>query len=174
MNRCAARGRGRWTRAGEELCTRHTTEGVTEALESGSEPRQGLAAFRERLAAGDYNALLGPGLQGTLRGAAADSGLEAEIGALRLALARLLQEEDDPSRLASGIARVAGVSVQAARQRQSGHSNLDEFRAAVARVLAAAETELEGGDNGCAGQLEVNGDDTDGGSNPLQRAHERI
>lgn len=96
--------------------------------------------FQARLATGDYDALLGAGLREALRGAAADDGLEAEIGALRLALARLLQEEGDPSRLATGVARVAGVAVQAARLRRVPGAG-DELREALLQGLAGYEAE---------------------------------
>jgi hypothetical protein len=102
-----------------------------------------MAAFRERLAAGDYDAVLGPGLREALRGAAADASLEAEIGALRLVLARLIQEEGDPARLASGVARVAGVSVQAARLRQGVAGDGEDLRAGLARAWAEFEAEME-------------------------------
>jgi hypothetical protein len=103
---------------------------------------ENLRTFRDRLAGGDYDALLGRGLRRTLRAAAADGGLEAEIGALRLALAKLLQEEHDPSRLAAGVSRVAGVAVQAARLRTSSDSDLDDIRAMLLRELESIEAEF--------------------------------
>jgi hypothetical protein len=39
--------------------------------------------------------------------------LSAEIAAAQLAIARLLREEEDPLRLAEGVARAAGVIVRA-------------------------------------------------------------
>ena len=145
MNRCAARGCGRWTRAGEAYCQRHRVDEASEEVGDAETEAAGHAAFRARLEAGDYDALLGPGLRGTLQGAAADAGLEAEIGALRLALARLLQEECDPSRLAAGVARVAGVAVQAVRLRQNADADtgLGAIRAAVSQALTALEAEEE-------------------------------
>ncbi len=143
MNRCAARGCGRWTRAGESYCQRHG--GEAEDDEEMAADAGGLAAFRARLEAGDSDAVLGPGLRGTLRGAAADPGLDAEIGALRLALTRLLREERDPARLATGVARVAGVSVQLARLRQHGDAAGESLRAAILRHLAIIDAEEEGG-----------------------------
>jgi hypothetical protein len=114
--------------------------------EAGAETaREGLSAFRTRLAGGDYEAVVGPGLRETLQGAAAETGLDAEIGALRLAMLRLLQEERDPSRMASGLARVAGVSVQAARLRQQGDGDAGEIRGTVTRRLAELEAWWEGG-----------------------------
>jgi hypothetical protein len=101
----------------------------------------GLAAFRARLAAGDFDVVLGPGLKETLRSAAEQAGLDAEVGALRLALVRLLEEERDPSRLAAGIAKVAGVSVQAARLRQSADADADDLRTLLERGVAKLDAE---------------------------------
>lgn len=139
VNRCAARGCGRWVRAGEDLCRRHGLG----AEVGGEEDRGGerIAAFRARLAAGDADALVGPELRAGLRGVGADPGVDAEVGALRVALARLLEEEGDASRLAAGIARVAGVAMQAARLRPGGSN--EETRATLRRVLAEIDAEME-------------------------------
>ena len=51
--------------------------------------------------------------------AAAERGVLEEIGALRLVLARLLVEEDDLTKLAANVARVASVAVQAARAQRT-------------------------------------------------------
>ncbi len=112
-----------------------------ERATAGADPRELLARFRERLLTGSYNAVIGQGLPRTLRAASRDTGLETEIGALRLALVRLLMEEDDPSRLAAGISRVAGVAVQAARLRGGPRADLDEMRALMLRELDAMEKE---------------------------------
>jgi hypothetical protein len=159
VNRCAARGCGRWTRAGEDFCRRHRSD---EDTRSDATPRDGkggdgLATFRARVAAGDYEAVLGRGLRDTLRGAAADSGLEAEIGALRLALARLLDEEADASRLAAGVARVAGVAVQAARLRQGRDNEAEKISVYLQRELAAIEAERT-----TTRRQEMNHDDANG------------
>jgi hypothetical protein len=95
------------------------------------------------VAAGDYDAVLVPGLREALHGAATDPGLDAEIGALRLALARLLDEERDASRMAVGVARVAGVAVQAARLRQGSEGRTNEIPAILRRVLAEVDAETE-------------------------------
>lgn len=101
-----------------------------------------LSLFRQRLLAGNYDDLIGKGLRRTLHGAATDTGLEAEIGALRLALIRLLTEEHDPSRLAAVVSRVAGVAVQAARHRNGPHVDLEQIRAFMLRELDAIEREV--------------------------------
>ena len=118
MNRCAARGCGRWTRADETFCQRHRDGGDDESL--GQLPRGAEEACQEsfaaRLSAGDYASLLPPGLRDALRQASADAGLEAEIGALRVALLRLLQEE----RNGRGCKRMISFSASAAKPRPIG------------------------------------------------------
>ncbi len=143
MNRCAARGCGRWTRADETFCQRHRGVDQPQALEqsSDSEDEAGRESFAARLSAGDYASLLPPGLRDALRQASADAGLEAEIGALRVALLRLLQEERDPSRMAAGIARVAGVALQALRMREAGNAIAADLRLTVVQALLTIEAE---------------------------------
>jgi hypothetical protein len=101
-----------------------------------------LAAFRDRLVSGRFSAILGRALRRTLRDAAADAGLDAEVGALRLALARLLTEERDPSRLAAGVARLTAVSVQATRLRQLAGSEENDLQAIFLRELEAIDAEF--------------------------------
>jgi hypothetical protein len=99
------------------------------------------ATFQARLKTGDYDALLGRGLRRALRAAAADQTLDLEIGALRIALARLLQEEKDTTRFATTVAQVASVALQAAALRPGPPSEMDELRAAfeLAFVLPPEE-----------------------------------
>lgn len=121
--------------------TRTATETVSADDADAKAARQQLRRFRDRLADGNYDAVIGAGLKRTLHGAAADTGLEAEIGALRLTLVRLLNEERDPSRLAAGVSRVAAVAVQAARLRNAPEADVAEIRTALLRELDAVERE---------------------------------
>ena len=100
-----------------------------------------LQRFRDRVRAGSYDAVIGHGLQSVIRGAAAETGLEPEIGALRVALGRLLNEEDDASKVAAGAARIAAVALQAARLRGGPDSEFEAIRALVLRELDALEQE---------------------------------
>ena len=72
-------------------------------------------------------------LAAALARAAADPGLDEEVGALRLTLARLLREEEaDPLKVATAVARLAAVGVQAARTRRAlAEDGPDELLAAV-------------------------------------------
>ena len=51
--------------------------------------------------------------------AAAEEGVDDEIAVLRIVMARLMAEEEDPMKLAQAVARVAAVSIQAARLRRT-------------------------------------------------------
>jgi hypothetical protein len=122
-----------------------TLQSVPTPPAAAPEPADALAIFRARLEAGRFNAVLGRAMRRTLHDAAAEFGLEAEVGAIRLALARLLHEEQDPSRLAAGVARLAAVAVQAARLRQPVDSGVDAVQAAILREIEAIDAEIAAG-----------------------------
>ena len=69
------------------------------------------------LQTGDIGAVLGRGLRRSLQTAAADPGLDFELGALRIAIARLLRDEQNLDLLANNVARLARVAVQIAAVR---------------------------------------------------------
>jgi hypothetical protein len=104
-------------------------------------PPDPLAAFHARLATGDDEVVQGRGLRRVLHEAARDPGLDTEIGAVRLALRRLLEEEADPARLASGITRLAGVALQIARLRPSPDPALADLQDSFLRALDELEAE---------------------------------
>ena len=68
--------------------------------------RRAAAEFRARVAGGEYRGLFDHRLGEIMAQAGRDRGLADEIGALRVALARLLAEEEDAGKLALGIARI--------------------------------------------------------------------
>jgi hypothetical protein len=99
------------------------------------------AAFRARIEEGDYRRLLGAAMHSVIQQAAAEPGLDEEIGMLRVVLARLLVEEGDPAKLAAGAARIAHVAVQAARARHALQGQqADNLTEAITQIL----TELDG------------------------------
>jgi hypothetical protein len=99
--------------------------------------------FYAALAPGDFDALLGRSLRRALRQAAADPGLDLEVGALRLTLIRLLDAESDPHRLAADIARVARVALQAAALRPAPDTESDKIRSHLEREFAILDREME-------------------------------
>jgi hypothetical protein len=95
--------------------------------------------FLARVRAGEYRALAEEGLAETVARAAQGPGLAAEIGMVRVALARLLEEEPDAGRFATGVARLVAVAVQAARVERAGAGAED---ADLAALVAALRREL--------------------------------
>lgn len=72
--------------------------------------------------------------------------LTGEIGALRVAMARLLAEEADPVRLATGVARLADATGRALKaQRALGGETEDEVTRTFRRVLAEMDAEAAAG-----------------------------
>ena len=71
--------------------------------------------FRSRVESGDFAILFSGQMQETLERAAADAQLGLELGALRVALVRAMQEIEDPGELATMVARLANASARTAR-----------------------------------------------------------
>lgn len=143
MHRCSVPGCGRFTRAGDPYCSRHQPDDTSHRDDDAERGDRGHAAFHARLATGDYERVIGAELRRVLQDAAAAPDLDQEIGALRVSLARLIQEERDPSRLAAGVARLAGVAVQAVKVRNGGKPEEDGILAILERTLADIERESE-------------------------------
>ena len=138
--RCMAVGCGRFVRAGELFCRRHAGgqdgAGWDDADEREDTHRARSAEFRRRLAEGDYRSLFDEQIGRAMVQAASGEGVFDELGALRFVMARLLFEEDDLSRLATNVARVAGVAVQTARaQKLLNGEAATRFTDAVTRIL---------------------------------------
>ena len=114
------------------------------AREDRERRQEAAAEFRARLDAGDYRGLFGPRLKELMLQAAAEHGVDDEIAILRIVMARLLAEEDDPVTLAKEISRVAAVSVQAARARRAITGKMAE---GLTDAMTSILTELSAGES---------------------------
>jgi hypothetical protein len=101
------------------------------------------ATFRARLESADYRELLGERLGEVMAQAAAGAGVSEELGALRIVMARLLTEEEDLVVLARLVARIASVSIQAARVQRAISGQLAE---SLTEALTTILAEIEGSD----------------------------
>ncbi len=100
---------------------------LTDTKESPGDPILELrACFQDRVASGRYDALVHTPLRMVLREGAAIYGVAEELGAIRFALAKLLVEEQDASKLAAGVARLTSAAVQAMKLGQSISDETDE------------------------------------------------
>lgn len=101
--------------------------------------------FRTRIAAGRYDDLFDVPVRNVLREGAAIRGLDEELGAIRFALAKLLAEELDASKLAMGVARLTSAAVQTMKLDQSMGDSADR---SLADVLNEILIDLEGAADG--------------------------
>ena len=108
-----------------------------------SRPTTPDSSFLSRLESSDYRELLGDRLGEVMAGAAAEAGVANELGALRIVMARLLTEEEDLVVLAPLIARIASVSIQAARVQRAISGQLAE---SLTEALTTILADLERGD----------------------------
>lgn len=153
---CLIPGCTRRTRSGSLTCRPHrrtsaardwnatvrrATEDVDHAVEDGVDS-EAAHEFRRRVAHGEYETLFDTALARIISQAAAQKGLDDEIGAVRYALARLLSEEQDPRQLALGVARLTRASVAASRERrESRQEEPNPLTEAMTRILAELDAE---------------------------------
>ena len=94
-------------------------------------------AWQRALATGDRAALLPEALRAIVAEAGRDARLGTEIGALRVALERLLLEVSDAERLTTLLPRLTNAIVRALQtQRALGGEEDDELAEVLKRVLA--------------------------------------
>ncbi len=97
--------------------------------------------FQERVEAGRYADLLDERVRQILREGAMLPGLDEELGAIRFALAKLLAEELDASKLAAGVARLTSAAVQAMKlDRTRG----DAVETSLAELIEEILVDLDG------------------------------
>src|SRR5262245_20119517 len=108
--------------------------------------REAAAALRARLEDGDYQEVLGQKIAALLREVAAEAGVSDELAILRIVMARLLAEEDDPVTLANAIARVASVSIRAAQVQRAITGQLAETLTEALTSLLNNIIDLDGSD----------------------------
>jgi hypothetical protein len=118
------------------------TDSPTDRLSDSSPLTDSAARFRARIEIGDYRGLFGERLGVLMAQAAAATGVDDEIAILRIVMARLITEEDDPVTLAKEISRVAAVSIQAARARRAINGQLAE---GLTEALTSILADLDGG-----------------------------
>jgi len=107
--------------------------------ESAEQRRRAADDFRRRIEAGDFRGLFDAKLAEIMAQAAAETQLAEEIGALRVAIARVmnqLPQEDDPTKLVTSLARLTHASVQAHRARHAlTGGQADDLSQAITKVL---------------------------------------
>jgi hypothetical protein len=111
----------------------------------GREGRQAARTFRRQVERGDYAAVFSASLTALLEQAAEAGDLRSTIGALRIAERRLLLEEESPSRMAHGLARIAQALGRALEQQAAfeGRRESGTMGALLAEWMGEIQRERE-------------------------------
>lgn len=139
---CTRPGCRAWAMRGSERCRAHHQARLPAADQAGgpesTEERRDRAAeaFQQRLERGTYRDLFDQRIAGVIARAGSEGSLKDEIGALRLVLARVLAEEEDPARLATSIPRIVDAVVRAVRaQRTLSGTMAEDLTEVLTQVL---------------------------------------
>lgn len=98
--------------------------------------------FQECLERGRYSGLYDPSVQSIIKEAAAIQGIHQELGAVRVALAKVLNEVEDANQLASSVARLATCTAQLLRVvRPTTQEADDEMIATLNQIMVDLEKE---------------------------------
>ncbi len=135
---CARPGCRAWAMRGAEQCRAHqpTANQASPPGSAGERRDRAAELFQQRLERGSYRDLFDQRIAGVIARAGSEGSLNDEIGALRLVLARVLAEEEDPARLATSIPRIVDAVVRAVRaQRTLSGSMAEDLTEALTQML---------------------------------------
>ncbi|MEZ4505436.1 MAG: hypothetical protein R2848_06050 [Thermomicrobiales bacterium] len=107
--------------------------------EEGEEKREAVRTFRRQVARGDYAALFSSEMVNALSEEGRGFGLQTEIGMMRVAMLRLMLEEENPSRMAHGLAKLSGA-LGKSMERQAEWDKAARQARSYQQYLAAART----------------------------------
>lgn len=131
---CSFPGCSRFARVDGDRCTAHR-----DAVNPDSAPARSPEAevFAARIEQGDYRALFGGNVNSLIRQAAEESGLDNELGVLRVVMARLMSDTDaDPAATAAAIAKIVGSIVTVTKaQRQIAGAVGESITDAITTIL---------------------------------------
>jgi len=128
--------------------------------EEEEEKREAMRQFRRQVMRGDYAALFSSEMVRALAEEGKGYGMREEIGMMRVAMMRLMLEEENPSRMAHGMAKLSG-SLGKAMERQEAWERTEQQRVQyrahqeARRAAAAAAVETSGKDDVEAVQAEA-------------------
>jgi hypothetical protein len=123
---------------GVEQCRAHqpATDQASPPGSTGERRDRAAEVFQQRLERGSYRDLFDQRIASVIERAGSEGSLNDEIGALRLVLARVLAEEEDPVRLATSIPRIVDAVVRAVRaQRTLSGTMAEDLTEALTQML---------------------------------------
>jgi hypothetical protein len=135
---CARPGCRAWAMRGAGYCRAHqpVPDDVEQVEDERDRRDRAVEVFRRRLERGNYRELFDLHIAAVIAHADSEGSLADEIGALRLVLARVLAEEEDPARLATSIPHIVDAVVRAVRaQRTLSGAMAEDLTEALTQIL---------------------------------------
>ncbi len=114
----------------------------------GEAKREAARAFRQEVMRGEYAALFSSTFDEMLAKSGEDHDLTGEIGMLRIAMRRVLTEEEEPSKMAHGLAKLSGalgraICLQESRERTQGEDTEESLADLLNGILIDLEKESQ-------------------------------
>jgi hypothetical protein len=126
-------------------------------LEESGERREAAQEFRRQVARGDYATLFSTKMVESLKDEGRGYGLRQEIGMMRVAMMRLLLEEESPSKMAHALAKLSSA-LGKSMQIQEGWDEAEANRMKRARYLADQRSRVSQEENAFWNRVEGMGE----------------
>lgn len=131
---------------GREVAALSASVTALEKAEWGSEKREAARSFRQEVMRGEYAALFSSKFDEMLAESGKEHDLTEEIGMLRIAMRRVLTEEEEPARMAHGLAKLSGalgraIVLQENRERMLGDEEETRLADQLNQILIDLEKE---------------------------------
>ena len=129
---------------GREVAALSASIATLEKAEQGIEKREAARSFRQEVMRGEYAALFSSKFDEMLADSGTEHDLTGEIGMLRIAMRRVLTEEEEPSKMAHGLAKLSGALGQAIQlQEHRERTQVDDTEVRLADQLNQILIDLE-------------------------------
>ncbi|TXG78402.1 MAG: hypothetical protein E6R14_12695, partial [Thermomicrobiales bacterium] len=121
---------------------------MMERLESKAARNETARAFRQQVLRGEYAAVFGAKFEEMLTESGTEHDLTGEIGMLRIAMRRVLTEEEEPAKMAHGLAKLSGalgraIVLQEQRERTQGEDEEESLADLLNEILIDLEKESQ-------------------------------
>jgi hypothetical protein len=117
-------------------------------LETAEARNETARAFRQQVLRGEYAAVFSAKFEEMLTESGQEHDLTEEIGMLRIAMRRVLTEEEEPAKMAHGLAKLSGalgraIHLQETRERTQGDDEEERLADVLNQILIDLEKESQ-------------------------------
>ncbi|HET9659124.1 MAG TPA: hypothetical protein VFP05_02265 [Thermomicrobiales bacterium] len=131
---------------GREVAALTASITTLERADQEHEKREAARNFRQEVMRGQYAALFSSTFDAMLADSGKEHDLTEEIGMLKIAMRRVLTEEEQPTRMAHGLAKLSGalgraIVLQEAREQSAGTGEESQIIATLNQMMVDLEKE---------------------------------